>query len=288
MRLLLALLLFFNFGKILFSETIKDSLGNEFDVDKKTLKVATLCPSITEIIYAIGAENSLVANSRYCRFPPDAENKPKIGGMFDADYEKILILKPDLLILPNLNNDALLKKLQTLKFKCFLLHKESLYNIPKDIILLGELLGKESQAKILSEKITDFIEAQKKSSYKIKKSLVMFGKMSAGKTSYVGQALEACGLENISQSRNAWPVLSREFIIAANPEILIIEKKSDDDEDKIIAEYNADSVWKNTAAVKNKRIYFLDSDLVSIPGPRILQVMQKISEIAKSANQNQP
>ena len=73
-------------------------------------------------------------------------------------------------------------------------------------------------------------------------------------------------------------------IISANPQILILEKKASDSEDALLARYRKDGVWRATDAVKNSRIYFIDSDLISIPGPRMADAIAELARIGFEAN----
>jgi len=281
----LAGLIFTGMASHVWAAAVYDAKGNAFDIDHANLRAATIVPSVTEMVYAIGAEDNLACNSRYCRFPQAAKSKPKIGGFMDPNYELIAIIKPDIFILPQTSNTTLISKLEELKIKCFFMNKEGLKNLPADYRALGRLFGKEGRAEELAAEMEALMREGKNTNFKIKKAALMFDRMAAGKGSYAGDALEACGLANCMDGLSPWPVPSKEFIIAADPEILIVELKAGQDKAEILKKYAADPVWKHTSAVKNGRVYFIDSDLISIPGPRMTAALKEILKIGKAANE---
>ena len=111
------------------------------------------------------------------------------------------------------------------------------------------------------------------------RAVFVFGNMAAGKGSYVGDLINACGLENIADAaEKPWPVLSREFIVSSAPEILFVEFADEAEKSSLRKFYEGDSVWRATPAVKNGRVYFVPRDLVGIPGPRVTAALRLMRE----------
>lgn len=103
----------------------------------------------------------------------------------------------------------------------------------------------------------------------------MFGNMAAGRGSFVGGLLDACGLKNCADAAGApWPVLSREFIVSAAPEIIFAEVANGGDEEILLKRFKADPAWASTPAVKNSRICFINRDIATIPSPRVLEALR--------------
>ncbi len=269
---------------LLAERTVSDALGNSFALSSEDFKIVSLCPSVTESIFAIGADDRLSACSRFCRFPKEAADKPKVGGFFDPDFEKIAALKPEFVVIPDTANAVLVNRLRSMGIKIFFLNKEGLANIAANLRLLGVLMNRSDNAETAARKIENAISANASNPFVLKRVFLMFDKMAAGRTSFAGEALEAAGFENCAAEDSSWPVPNPEFIISANPQILILEKKASDSEDALLARYRKDGVWRATDAVKNSRIYFIDSDLISIPGPRMADAIAELARIGFEAN----
>lgn len=258
--------------------TVKDARGTAFEFDAPP-QAATLVPAVSQDIYAIGADKYLLANSRYCVYPEGAKNKIKIGGFIDPDYEKIAELKPQIFILPTLADSRIEDRLAKFGIKCFILHKEGVENIEADIKMLGELFQMEDAAKKVAEEMKSALKPVPDAAYAGKRALFMFGNMAAGKGSFVGDMLDACGLKNAADEiGKPWPVLNREFILTAAPEILFVELPGESERETVLEFYRNDPVWKSTPAVRNSRICLVPREHVTVPSPRILKALEIMRE----------
>jgi len=268
---------------------ISDLRGFEFDFSESPKRVITNTPSITELIFAIGSGDTIVASSRFCRFPEAAQHTEKIGGFIDLDYEKVVKLKPDLFILTNFTDFSISDKLTSLNIKNFTLRKEGLDNLVADIRTLGKIFHKEENAEKLAKAIEEkVILLKSKTEGKTRpKAILMFGNMAAGKGSYAAQLLECAGAENcLENSIGKWPVPTKEFIVTANPDIIILEMKKDDNEKKLIDSYKKNPIWATTKAAKNNRIYTIDSDIISIPSSRVITALDALNDIIEDSKNN--
>ncbi|MFI3291295.1 MAG: helical backbone metal receptor [Opitutales bacterium] len=287
MKLFKIFLLFLLSARGLFAAwEIIDARGDKVSINQVPERIACISPSTTELIFAIGAGDNILANSRFCRFPDEATKKIKIGGFLDPDFEKIAYLKPDLFILTDSKNDVLTSKLDVFKISRLSLHSDGLENILKNIAILGEVFQKQENANALITKINAKIEQakQKAKSLNKKRTIVMFGQMAAGKGSYVSEILELVGADNImANSTNSWAVPQKEHILATSPEVLIIESKSDEDFENQLKIYKADSIWSKTPAVLNNNIYPINSDLISIPCTHIMGAIDRLVEIMEGS-----
>lgn len=266
------------FACSLFAYEVVDASGKRFEFASKP-NVATVVPSLSQIIFMIGSQDNLLGNSRYCNYPEGANAKVKLGGLIDPDYERIATLKPDLFLLPDVPTGRnVASRLKKLSVETFMFYGDGLESISQNVRLMGQLLGNVKAAECLSERFEKKInEARIKSIGKGQKSLFMFGRMAAGKGSFAGDLLDACGLKNCaSVSNSVWPLLSKEFIITSAPEILFVAIAPNDSQEELLAKYKKDSAWAATPAVKNNRVYFIPRDLIEIPTPRILEVLDII------------
>ena len=189
---------------------VRDARGVEFEFSGPP-RAATIVPAITQNIFAAGAGKYLVANSRYCDYPEEAKGKIKLGGYIDPDYEKILSVKPEIFLLPTTADSRVERRLSKLGIKCFILNGEGLENISADLRLLGRLFGTSETA----EKVADSFDTLLKSGSPAgrgRRAMFMFDKMAAGKGSFAGGLLAACGLENCAdKTGRPWAEVGREF-----------------------------------------------------------------------------
>ena len=264
---------------------VVDVRGNSFSFDAPP-KCATIVPSVTQTVCAIGAENLMLANSRYCDSPKGADSLVKIGGYIDPDYEKIAEIKPPLFILPDVKDARLPDRLKALGVPCFFIHSEGLGNISANMRLLGKLFCVEEAAERAADKFDAAINgarARKGSGKRIPKALFMFGKMAAGKGSYVGDMIAAAGAENAADcARGIWPVLSREFILSCDPDVLFVELGGESSAEELLEFYRGDPVWRNVSAVKKSRVCFVPRRLVGVPGPKVAEAVALMGEYIKS------
>ena len=277
MRAALSLVLFLGFLGSADAYTVKDARGTEFEFSEPP-RVATVMPAVTESVFALGAGDLLLADSVFCSYPEEAKTKPKVGSFLNPDYEKIAELKPDVFILPTLSDDRIESRLKKLGIKCFFLNSAGLENISKYIILLGDLLRRRQEA----ARITRNIESATVKTQDGRRAMFMFGNMAAGKGSFIGGIMEVCGLKNCCDSiGKPWPVPSREFIIAANPQIVFVEYASESDKLYLEAFYKSDPVWSSTDAVKNDAVCFMPRNIVTIPSYRIMETISLMRDFCK-------
>lgn len=262
---------------------VADASGKVFRFDAPP-RAATIVPSVTQNIYAIGAQEYLIGNSKFCNIPDDAKKKAKLGGLVDPDYEKIAALNPEIFILPTLTDNTAKTRLSKLGLPVFTLSGEGLANIAADLRMLGELFQCRERAELQAKKIEDEIAAAPKIGPESKRALFMFGNIAAGKGSYVGELLKLCGLKNSADSSNGpWAVPMREFIFASAPDILFVECANAGEIERLLKYYETDAVWKNTPAVKNKNVFFVPRDVVGVPSVRVIEALRLMRNAIKSA-----
>ncbi len=256
-----------------FGYVVKDALGVEFEFSKPPT-CATVVPAVTQNLFAIGAGDLLVANSKFCNYPEAAKSKIKIGGFIDPDYEKIVELKPDVVVMPKTNDGRVERRLKKLGIKCFLLNGEGLKYIPQDVRLLGELTNRKTEAEKIAREFESVV-LRDIPTLKKRRAIFMFGRMAAGEGSFVGDMIEACGLENCAKITGLpWAETSRSFVLSARPEIIFAEIV--DESDKVMLEkfYRSDPIWRSTPAVKNSAIFFVPRSLVVVPSVKVAEAIE--------------
>ncbi len=255
-------------------------------------RIVSLAPSITETIYALGLDQNLVGVSQFCKYPPDAQNKPKVGGLMDVSYEAILALKPTLVLslfeFREKNNS-----LKRLGINVLELDHRRVAGILETIELIGKQCGKEASALEITATLKLKIEEIKshvKRTPPVRVMIVVTGGPEGGslKNMYVsGQDGFYSELLHIAGGANVYDgptsgigVVSAEGVLKLDPQIIV----------HIIAEAVPGELsvetltrsWQDMApvsAVKNRQIYLLDADYVSIPGPRFVLLLEELARI---------
>ncbi len=279
--------------KILFAALFFLLNWNSVTFAKTAQRVISFSPSITEVLFAIGAGNQVAAVTDFCTYPEEALKKPKIGGMLNSSAESIIALKPDMMIFQpgksnvkqfakNLNVDYIEASFQDLN---------SIYQSIQDI---GNVVGKTKEAQQLianiKSKLANYQERLK--SMKPKSTLLILGDSrdplrdlyAVGKKTFLDELLTLSGGENVlDKTLSQYPKVSREFIISRSPEVIIIAGPNSNVTGKeFSSNLNAWRVLGSVRAVQNKNIHIVSEDYILIPGPRLVNIVDKFYQAIHS------
>jgi len=251
-------------------------------------RIISTSPSLTEILFAIGAGEYVKGVTTYCLYPETAKKLPKIGSAFNLDYEKIFREKADLVLLSKLSNTDTETKLKKLNISLKTIAHENLDDILNSILTIGKLTGKETEAKNLHRKLTKEINKYSMASDGHKVMFVIGSTISsnkiknlylAGDKTFYHDILLKLGLDNvIKKSSAAYPLVSGERIYKYNPDIIIHVMPEGRHKDKIDQLKKAWLNYDMIEAVKKNRIYFFSGDYYMLPGPRIIKAMSSFRE----------
>ncbi len=246
-------------------------------------RIVSLSPSLTEIVYALGAGESLVATSSYSFFPPAATKLPIIGGYSNPNIEKILSLKPTLVLGQSYNQNTFFK-LKYFHIKTLTLELKTIHSIEKSITTLGDVLDKKEEAKKLNLDIQNAILNGSKTK-KNHSVMIVYGLKEdlrsaiyiAGKDIFFDDIIKLSGNTNAyTEDTTAQPVLSYENVIALNPDQIII-LHSHATEPNVNVE-KALKAWQNipTKASKNGAISVVDEEYLHIPSHRVALTIKRL------------
>lgn len=249
-------------------------------------RIVVLSPAACEILYAIGAEDKIVARTDFCDYPEAALALPSAGG-FDGktlSIETIISYKPDMVYGSKGMHDFLQESCSQFGIELFLSGASSIDEVYEEILAVGKITGCESGAeKVVSEMKTGFAKIQKKTakiSAKKRKSVYWetwnSPYMSIGAVSFINELISVCGGRNIFADikDQAYPMVSEESILARNPQVIILPYGDP-------LEVPGRNGWKYLSAVKNKKVFSVNDDIFSRPGPRILEAAESLSELLK-------
>ncbi|OGF48099.1 MAG: hypothetical protein A2231_09010 [Candidatus Firestonebacteria bacterium RIFOXYA2_FULL_40_8] len=276
-----------------FPVTLTDDVGMSAAISKQPKRIISLAPSNTEILFMLNLGGKVVGVSGICDYPAAAKKKEKVGDFFAPNLEKILLLKPDLVLAGGGVQKDLAIKLSALGIPALTLYPKDLKQMLMDVVLVGNATGKEKEALMLSSSLKDRIEAVKEKAKNKKKPRIYFEiwnqpVTSAGKGSFLDELINLAGGENIfSDIDKTFPEVSVEEIIKRNPDIIItayMEKKG-----KMKKEIKARAGWGSIKAVKEDKVFDdIDSDLLLRSGPRLVDGLEELSKKIFSADNPAP
>ncbi len=255
---------------------------------KPPQRIVSTAPSITEMLYALGLGDKVVGVTNYCRYPPEARLKPKIGDYTSPNIEAIAALKPDLVIIQT-NPIRLADRLQALHLKTLEINQEDLNALYNSFRVVGEATGAKSAANELAVDTKAKLELIRIRAASLPRVKVMFvigrtpnrldGLVVAGKASYLNEIMQAAGGENVFRDApSQYPSVSLEEVLARNPEV-IVDMGDMSDTVNVTPEHQRQVVdlWQRMgtiAAVRQHRVFAVASDIFVVPGPRVVDAAE--------------
>ena len=260
--------------------TIKDSLGREIIIPENPTKIVSLSPALTELLFALGLDQQIIGVSEYCDYPEQAKSKEKMGGFENPNIELVASKEPDLVFVSAGVQEDIIQKLGEFGITVVALDADTIEQVITNIRLAGILTGKEKEA----EQLTDHMKAKMKEIAEkvqgLAKPKVFFEVwddplMSAGTSSFIHNVIEAAGGINIAADSNErYYTFSVERLLEENPDIYIINSHSHTPQD--IMRRNGYQALK---AVQNNKVYVIDDNLISRPGPRVIEGLEQIAKM---------
>lgn len=249
----------------------------------KKMRIVSLAPSTTEILFALGLDDEIVGVSQFCNYPPRALTKEKTGTFSQPNVEKILFLKQDIVFCTGLEQAPVAVKLKQLNLKVCISNPANFKELFDSIEEIGRLVNKEKEAASLIEKMRQNI---KKINSKVKLippekrpgvlvELWAAPLLTAGKGTFIDELLTLAGGRNIAaDTKKTYSYFSPEQVIKRNPGVILTTYM---DKENPVAMMEQRFGWENIAAVKNRRIYSdIDPDLLFRPGPRLVDGLKEI------------
>jgi len=258
---------------------VVDQLGRRVNVPDDPGRVISMAPSITEIIYALKEENRLKGVTRYSDFPTAAKKLPRIGSYVRLDIERILALNPDLCIATKDGNPkAIVDRLTSLDIPVYVVNPHDLNSILETILEIGAILNADHRAKALigdlSRRIRRVENRAAQSDYRPRVffQIGISPIISAGRGTFIHQLIDTAGGVNLAAGSKAYPRFSTEQVLALEPEVLIITSMAR----QAVFEQVRDEWrrWPDIPAVRDERIFLVNSDLFDRPSPRLVSGLE--------------
>lgn len=282
MKKIYILIIAFVFVGAIHAEIITDDVGRKVDINTPVNSIVCLSPAHTEMIYWMGKQDLLTAVSTNCDWPSGARKKEKAGSFMTPDVEKIVHLKPGVVISGGGIQKKAISRLEKLGIPVVVLYPMSLTRgIWNDINIIGKLTGDPviARNKIIEfERAMDSVVSVSDTPLKVYIELWSQPVMAIGKASFINEAVKLAGGKNILYDAKAeYPKISPEEIIKRNPDVILLLYKPE-------ADYLKRGYFMQTNAGRKGNIYVLDDfDMLLRPGPRIPKAIGMLKQIFHKA-----
>lgn len=264
-----------------FPVIIADSYGREITIVKKPEKLISLAPANTEILFAIGAGDRIFGVTDYCEYPAAALEKAKIGDFSNPNIELIIEIEPDVVFVAAGVQREVLNQLEEVGIVVVTLDAENLDQVLKNISLAGKIVGNEEESSKLVVQMEARIQAVKTKLAAAAATPTIFFEvwddplMTAGPNTFINDLINLAGGSNIaSDAAEQYGQFSMELLLERDPEIYLINDHAHTPKD-VMTRPNYGSL----SSVKNEKVYAINDDLVTLPGPRLVEGLEEMARI---------
>ena len=268
--------------------TITDDLGVTVTIDKYPERIVSLSPANTEILFALGLGDRIVGVTEYCTYPEAALSKDKIGGFSTINTEKIAVLNPDLLVAADGNSEETIAHLRELGYTIITVNADTIDTTLADIRLIGKAAGVESAAEeLVSSMQADLAEIAEKTKGAEKPTILHCMWTDplwvSGSGTFQDEMISAAGGVNAAAAEGGWVALTMEKFLTMNPDIIVVDSGDGmgvGTDDALKNFFLKDSRMQSLSAVQNERVYVVNADIIDRGGPRIVEGVEALAEIA--------
>jgi iron complex transport system substrate-binding protein len=256
------------------NKTIVDEMGHTVRVPQHPQRIVSLAPSITEILFAIGAADRIAGVTSYCDYPPEAVNKERVGDTLKPNIEKIVAMKADLVIISTSSQlETSFRRLEELQVPVYISNPRTVDQVIDSIDRIGDLVDASKEARDVTRRLRNrvaAVEARVAGSPR-PSVLVLLGTeplITIGSASFINDLIERAGGRSISADDKAdYPQYSVETVIAKQPEIILLQTGSSELGERL----------RQTPAARSNKVFHIDDDLLLRPGPRLIDGLEQIA-----------
>ncbi|MDI6842927.1 MAG: ABC transporter substrate-binding protein [Anaerosomatales bacterium] len=260
-----------------FPVTITDDAGRKVTIAKKPERIVSLAPANTEIVYALGALDRVVGVTTYDDYPPEVSSIAKVGDFMTPNMEAIAAAKPDLVLATGGVQAETIAKLEEAGAVVVAVDPQSLQGVYDAIKLVGTIIGEPAKADEVVQGMQDELEtiqsAIEEAPVRCFIEIAQDPLYTAGPGTFINDLIDQAGGENVV-TQEGYVAYSLEQLLKDDPDVYLATKGSMSDPSDIEKRPG----YSALSAVKAKRVFVLDDNLVSRPGPRCIQGIRQIAE----------
>ena len=277
------------FAGMLFSSACGAAKAEAPSANESVQRLVSLAPSITEVVYALDAEDRLVGRSKNCDFPAAALAVESVGRIDMPNLEKIVSLNPDLVVMTSLTPVDVMRRLEDLGMRVVRLRADRLQDITEALQRVGALLDQNAEAEwmvgLFAGALADLTAKGGAHAGAAPRACILYGcdvpYFSAGKGTFPSALVERAGFSNIANTAPvAWPQLDLEWLIRQDPEVIFIAGDGEAESGELeLQRLQSSALWSQVSAIRNGRVYFIGGNALSVPGFRALEALHRFSEV---------
>ena len=284
LSLLLALMMALSLAPAMQAETLEftDMADRAVKLDKAVQRIVALQPADCEVLFAIGAGDLLVGRGEYCDYPAEVLEVPSVQSGFETNYEQIIALAPDVVILTKMAQSVEdIKKLEEAGITVIVSDAQSIQGVYSAISMLGQITGKADEAAELVASMTlSFAALAEKTKDKeggsvyFEVSPLAFGLWVAGAGTFMDEIATILNLKNAFDDIEGWQAISEEQVLTRDPDIIVTTTMYFGEGPTPVEELTGRTSWDSLKAVQNGRVFNADADAITRPGPRLVEAAQ--------------
>lgn len=263
---------------------VVDLVGRRVIVPDHPSRVVSLAPSLTEMVFALGAEELLAGVSLYSDYPPRAAELPKVGSYVHPDLERIVALKPDLcLAVKDGNPREAVERLEALGIPVYAVNPKNLADVMDTMTALGRLLGRAEKAREIVESMDRRIRAVDERMAGVTSRPRVFFQIGAspivsvGRSTFAHEIITRAGGINVAEGPDPYPRFSVEQVLGLRPDVIVVSSM---DRGRIHREIQAGWMrWRGLPAVENGRVFLVESNLFDRPTPRLVDGLEVLARL---------
>lgn len=258
---------------------VTDMTGREITLDEPATKVVALTAADCEILYAIGAGDTLVGRGEYCDYPAEIADIPAVESGSETNIEQIIALEPQVVFMNTMaQTEEQVQQLEDAGITVVVSKAENIEGVYFAIDMIGTVMGKADEAaSVVEEMKTTFLDIEEKSTgdgsqtVYFEVSPLQYGLWTAGNSTFMDEIATMLGLTNAFADVEGWAEISEEQVIERNPDYIVTISMYYGDGPTPTEEILARPGWENMAAVKNNAILNLQNNELTRPGPRLAE-----------------
>ncbi len=266
---------------------VTDDKGRVVTISGTPERIVSLSPANTELLFALGLGDKVVGVTDFCNYPPEAMSRTKVGGITNVNVEQVAALDPDVIFAASLTRKETAEKLDSMGYPVFVNDPRNISDIEKSIRNMGLVTGADDNATRLIGQINGSIKAITDKAAALDESekptvlmlLDTYDFYVAGSNCYGDDLIKLTGGKNVAGELNDYATMSKEAIIKADPDIIVMPVDQYSQADFENLRNGTDDWMKQLSAVKSGKVYAVASDPIFRPGPRVVEAARAMAKI---------
>ena len=264
--------------------TVPDLTGREITLDAPATRIVALTASDCEILYALGAGDTLVGRGEYCDYPEDVQDVPSVQSGYETNIEQIIALEPQVVLMATMaQTTEQVEALEAAGVRVVVSDAQDIAGVYTAIELIGAVTGKNEEAAALVAGMKDSFaaiaaEAKGDGSKTVyfEVSPLEYGLWTAGKGTFMDELAQMVGLKNAFEDVEGWAAISEEQVLERDPDYIVTISMYYGEGPTPVEEIMGREGWQELKAVKNGAVFNADSNEISRPGPRLVDAAQAL------------